>query len=95
VLRTSRPTTLPTLPSHCHVSVCRHVCRGCKVNQLSSNIFWFKKPGLLLHPIKYLVFLTSFIFASAVRGLLKGARARDSAGGSGGGGGWVSVPAGR
>ena len=45
---------------------CRHVCRGAKVNQLSSQVFWFNRPALLLHPIKYLLFLCSFMFASAV-----------------------------
>lgn len=44
----------------------RHVCRGAKVNQLSSQVFWFNKPALLLHPIKYLLFLCSFMFASAI-----------------------------
>ncbi|EFN50723.1 hypothetical protein CHLNCDRAFT_55622 [Chlorella variabilis] len=48
------------------VSLEMHVCRGAKVNQLSSQVFWFNKPALLLHPIKYLLFLCSFMFASAV-----------------------------
>lgn len=45
--------------------IIRHVCRGARVRQLSSNIFWFQRPMLLLHPIKYLLFLCSFIIASA------------------------------
>lgn len=44
-----------------------HVCRGCRVNQLTKDVFWFRKPALLLHPIKYILFLCSFLFGSAVR----------------------------
>ncbi|KAL4420149.1 hypothetical protein ABPG77_010365 [Micractinium sp. CCAP 211/92] len=46
--------------------IIRHVCRGARVRQLSSNIFWFQRPSLLLHPIKYILFLCSFIMSSAV-----------------------------
>ena len=45
---------------------CRHVCRGARVNTLSSNVFWFGRPALLLHPIKYLLFLCAFIIGSTV-----------------------------
>ena len=46
----------------------RHVCRGCRINQLSSNVFWFSKPSLLLHPIKFTLFLCAFNVGSAVSG---------------------------
>lgn len=48
------------------ISIIRHVCRGARVNQLSSNIFWWHKPDLLLHPIKYVLFLCAFIGGSAL-----------------------------
>ncbi|PSC71161.1 alpha-amylase chloroplastic [Micractinium conductrix] len=46
--------------------IIRHVCRGCRTNQLSSNVFWFSKPSLLLHPIKFTLFLCAFNVGSAL-----------------------------
>ncbi|KAL4859220.1 MLO-like protein 14 [Chlorella vulgaris] len=46
--------------------VIRHVCRGARVNTLTSHVFWFGRPDMLLHPIKYVLFLASFMFSSAI-----------------------------
>lgn len=59
----------PTLPCPLKPNPGRHVCRGCRANHLSTDPFWFKKPALLLHPIKYILFLCSFLFGSAVSGV--------------------------
>lgn len=44
--------------------VIRHVCRHGKETELASNIFWFKRPSLLLPFIKFNLFLCSYLYSA-------------------------------
>lgn len=48
------------------MQIIRHVCKDGKVSCLASNVFWFKRPSLLLIPIKFVLFLCSFNTASTI-----------------------------
>ena len=46
--------------------IIRHVCRHGRASRLASNVFWLKRPSLLLPLLKFNLFLCSFMFSSAM-----------------------------